>query len=165
MSTLHNSLTLNQELTALTRLSRLGRLRYFLYSSTIPQLAFVALFPLTLESHNILRPLSLILSNALGMPFFWGILLGRHITAIIAYCAFLVFLTIRRLHDFEYGAWASIVLAFPIINLTLCFIPGSVDSNKFGAAPAPNSRNVWIIAVFAAVLSSMVFPIVFSKYA
>jgi uncharacterized membrane protein YhaH (DUF805 family) len=63
----------------------------------------------------------------------------------------------RRLNDLNRSGWWFLLFIIPIVNLFfaiyLIFFPGSSESNKFGAAPVPNTVGVLILAwMFPAIM-------------
>ena len=52
----------------------------------------------------------------------------------------------RRLHDLDKTGWLQLILFVPLLGLLmllyLTFAPGTDGDNRFGPAPAPNSRGV-----------------------
>jgi len=53
----------------------------------------------------------------------------------------LAVMTRRRLHDFDIGGWWTLMLLFPILQfiflIYMVVAPGTPQTNRFGAVPAP----------------------------
>jgi uncharacterized membrane protein YhaH (DUF805 family) len=62
----------------------------------------------------------------------------------------------RRLHDLGRTSWFAALLLVPVVNLFiglwLVVVRGNRDANRFGPAPAPNSRAVLVLAWLVPVL-------------
>ena len=56
-------------------------------------------------------------------------------------------MTIRRLHDFDLSGWWSLLALIPVVPIALVFIPGKMEANRFGPAPAPNPTGLKVVAV------------------
>ena len=65
-------------------------------------------------------------------------------------------LLIRRVHDYDEGAWYAVLILIPIINLYVMFAPGSPMPNRFGEQPPRAS-----IPIRAVAISSIVLPFTF----
>lgn len=81
----------------------------------------------------------------------WSLLAGRGV-GIISF-VFLLLLPVawvaihrRRLNDLDKTGWLQLILFVPPLSpfmaLYLTFFPGTDGDNRFGPAPAPNSRGV-----------------------
>ncbi|MDR2884436.1 MAG: DUF805 domain-containing protein [Deferribacteraceae bacterium] len=70
--------------------------------------------------------------NLLGLPIVAAIL------SLVLYCA-AICPTIKRLHDRDRSGWFALLLLVPLVNLWIaievCFLRGTVGSNRFGADP------------------------------
>lgn len=56
----------------------------------------------------------------------------------------------RRLHDLGHTRWIALGLVIPVINIPLILLllgaPGNTGPNRYGPAPAPNTRAVIVLA-------------------
>ena len=61
------------------------------------------------------------------------------IIIVITAIANIIFLKIRRMHDFDYRGWWLLLLFIPFVNfiitLVIIFTPGTKGPNRFGKAP------------------------------
>jgi uncharacterized membrane protein YhaH (DUF805 family) len=111
---------------------RIGRLRYFTYSSVVA-LAVVMIAGV------------IILLCSPGMAM---LMLGlTYLTFIPA----IFILMIRRLNDLDRSGWYSLGTIIPFVNVALAlyasFARGSQGANHYGPAPVPNSRATVMAAV------------------
>ncbi|MGH8493028.1 MAG: DUF805 domain-containing protein [Moraxellaceae bacterium] len=123
---------------------RIGRVRYFAYSCIV-QFILIALVGIAAAV--------LIPALATSPENSTGVLLLIYIPLFAA--AFVM--AKRRLNDLNQTGWLSLLLVIPLINLIiaiyLMFWPGSKGSNKYGAAPTPNSGRVILFGVAAPILA------------
>lgn len=106
------------------RIGRMGRLRYFFFvilAIVIPAVAINS----TVEVIDFNNPYS---------AFFIAIALYALVVLTL-----LIYLTIKRCHDFNKPGFYSLFLILPISILAFCFIPGTDGANKYGSEPEPNS--------------------------
>ena len=117
---------------------RIGRKRYFVYSTILPALVFWAFATIgALVSY---------------MPFASGSLFYGVIgIAIIAAVWMMVRLTIQRCHDFNQGKLLALLAVIPFANIVFALIPGTNGLNSYGEVPKPAS---WIfkLSFYALVL-------------
>ena len=77
------------------------------------------------------------------------------IVAIVAVINVL-FVKIRRLHDFNFSAWWIILTLIPVIGevwlFFVLFIPGSFDMNRYGVPPRENTGSDYLYLLFAPVV-------------
>jgi len=68
----------------------------------------------------------------------------------------LAVMTRRRLHDFDVGGWWTLMLLFPILQfiflIYMVVAPGTADTNRFGAVPAPADFGVKLGAALGCIL-------------
>lgn len=76
------------------------------------------------------------------------------------FAAILISLAIKRVHDFDEGAWFALLLIVPLANLYLVFEPGSPIPNKYGAVPQESSLGIKILAVLAVIWPVLVLPLI-----
>jgi uncharacterized membrane protein YhaH (DUF805 family) len=77
------------------------------------------------------------------------------IAMFAAYAALFVIqilLTIQRSHDFNTSGWLCLLIFIPLVNLLFWFIPGTPDSNRYGAPPPPNTMGTIVIALILPVV-------------
>lgn len=106
------------------RIGRIARLRYFIFvllTIIIPAVAITS----AVEVINFNNPYT---------TFFLVIALYTLIVLSI-----LIYLTIKRCHDFNKPWFYSFFLLLPISILAFCFIPGTDGNNKYGSQTEPNS--------------------------
>lgn len=112
---------------------RLGRVRYFAYSSSVGLIFGVLGLMLAL----------LLIKNG---PEYLGFATIVYLPALLA-----IFVIIkRRLNDLDASGWLALLALVPLINLGLTlwlmFGRGSAGANSYGPPPVPNSRRVKILA-------------------
>lgn len=119
------------------RLSRLALLARYLIVTIISYLliGLVIFAAVSLSGSNF--------ENLMASEDFSAIgLIGAIPLVVIVVLMFVVsiFLTIKRLHDFNRSGWFSLVLLIPLVNvlfmLVLFFWPGSKSANRFGGVRA-----------------------------
>ena len=76
--------------------------------------------------------------------------------SVFVYFVFSGALLIRRVHDYDEGAWYALLILIPIINLYVMFAPGSPMPNRFGEQPQPASMPIRVLAI-----SYIALPFVF----
>ncbi len=69
------------------------------------------------------------------------------IAILIAQIAFMVFWTIRRVHDSNLSGWFTLLFILPLINFVIWLIPGTDGPNRFGLKPPPNGTGVIVMAL------------------
>ncbi|MEE9328391.1 MAG: ankyrin repeat domain-containing protein [Cocleimonas sp.] len=106
------------------RIGRMGRLRYFFFV-----VLAIAIPILILKSTA-----AVIDFNNPYTPLF--IIIALYSLIVIS---LLIFLTIKRCHDFNKPAFYSLSLILPISILAFIFIPGTNGNNQYGSKPLPNS--------------------------
>lgn len=112
---------------------RIGRLRYIAYCTILGLLLF---------------PVVLVLS--LLTAYVWEGLAFLMYVAIIPFFVLSFVMARRRLHDLDASGWWIIALFVPLLNFGVgiwmtCFA-GKEGINRFGPAPAPNTRTIRIFA-------------------
>jgi uncharacterized membrane protein YhaH (DUF805 family) len=108
---------------------RLARMPYFLYGLVLGVIwvAFV---------HFVLKPYinPYLQENNFSWWAFAAIMLYAVVTFWISFA-----LVIKRLHDYDYNGWWSLLNLIPLVNLIfglfLLFYPGTKGSNRFGPPP------------------------------
>lgn len=143
------------ETRAISPKGRFGRIQYLAYSMGI-SLPFMLAFGLLGA-----------VSAAMGENAKIVIDVGT----IVLYAIFLPFsfiFVIRRLHDFNWSGWASLLIIIPIVNaifgLALLFVPGTKGANKFGQPPRPAGRlagvavTLFILSAVIGVLAAIAIP-------
>lgn len=77
-------------------------------------------------------------------------------TLTLAYVFISLRISAQRLHDLNWSAWMLLLHLVPMANLALyasmAFMPGTPGINRYGPAPAPNSRSVKLLAWIAMIL-------------
>ena len=137
---------------------RLGRVRYFAYSSSV---GFV---------FGVLALLLAFLLMSYGKEYI-GFATVVYIPALLA----MFVITKRRLNDLDASGWLAALTLIPLVNLGLTlwlmFGRGSEGANSYGPPPVPNSTRVKVLAwavvlgpfvlacVATLVLTQMGFPI------
>ncbi|WP_167758772.1 DUF805 domain-containing protein [Zemynaea arenosa] len=121
---------------------RIGRLRYFAYSSLCGMMGMT----LSLLSMPLL-PVSQALALTLIFAGYAAMLASGFVQAR------------RRLQDLDQPGWMAILLLIPFLNMVvwawLQFASGSADANRFGLPPAPNSDKVVAAAVAAFIIPAL----------
>lgn len=121
---------------------RIGRLRYFAYSS----LCGMAGMTLSL----------------LAMPL---LAVSQALALTLVFAGYAVMLSAgfvqarRRLQDLDQPGWMAILLLVPFLNVVvwawLQFASGSADPNRFGPPPGPNTDKVVAAAVAAFIVPAL----------
>jgi uncharacterized membrane protein YhaH (DUF805 family) len=120
---------------------RIGRVRYLAYGLAMNLVLVLCLFVVAL------------LGGGVGDGSVTELLYG------VAALAMAVVLGRRRFHDLGRSGWFTLLLLVPVVNLFvslwLIFVRGNDGANRFGPAPAPNTRGVlvlaWMIPLIAVV--------------
>lgn len=124
MNYAYNSTQRYSDVDVLSTEGRIGRKRYFLYSTILPLLVFWAI--------SAIAALATYLPVANDLMFYS--IMG------VAACAaiyMMVYLTIQRCHDFNRsGAWAVFAL-IPFANIIFSLIRGTNGLNSYGEVPIP----------------------------
>ncbi len=62
----------------------------------------------------------------------------------------------RRLNDMNYSGWFGLLMIIPLVSLILTlmlmFVPGTKETNNFGAKPSPNSILLTIVGLILPVI-------------
>lgn len=138
MNYINNSDQRYSDVDVLSTQGRIGRKRYFVYSTILPVLIFWAI--------------ATVAALASYLPFasnsvFYGIMgLG-----IIAAVWMMVHLTIQRCHDFNKSSSMAILAIVPFANVIFSLIPGTNGLNSYGEVPNPAT---WLfkISFYALIL-------------
>ena len=125
---------------------RIDRTRYLVFSIGISVVFYISAALLS----AVLLPLELFLEDetkrAMSMTIFSLII----IPIILLFFLFMLSLSIRRIHDFNYTGWLCLLILLPIVNilfsLMLFALPGTQGTNRFGYQPPPTSRPMKITA-------------------
>ncbi len=130
---------------------RIGRLRYLAYSiggnlvSMVVMVTLTALF--AAMSDPVLIGDQVIMADPAAMT---PLAMALNGIAVIAATVVTVIFVRRRLNDLNRTGWWFLLFLIPIVNLLfvvyLVFFPGTDGLNDYGAAPAPNSIGVKILA-------------------
>ncbi|MGK0270291.1 MAG: uncharacterized membrane protein YhaH (DUF805 family) [Cocleimonas sp.] len=124
MNYINNSDQRYSDVDVLSTQGRIGRKRYFVYSTILPVLIFWAIA--TVAALVSYLPFA---SNSA----FYGIMgLG-----IIATVWMMVHLTIQRCHDFNKSNSMAILAIVPFANVIFSLIPGTNGLNSYGEVPKP----------------------------
>lgn len=111
---------------------RIGRARYLAYGLALNLLLVLCLFIVAL------------LGGGVGDGSFTELVYGA------AALAMAIVLGRRRFHDLGRSGWFTLLLLVPVVNLFvslwLIVVRGNPNANRFGPAPAPNTRGVLIMA-------------------
>jgi uncharacterized membrane protein YhaH (DUF805 family) len=136
---------------------RIGRVRYLAYGIGAAMLMVIPMVIL------------MSIAAAAGKMGLMGFL-----TVVMYAASFAISIIIarRRLHDLDASGWLSILVLIPIVNffvgLWLLFGAGTQGSNRFGPAPAPNSRGVvavaWLIPVVMVVIIGIMAAVAIPAY-
>ncbi|MES2742250.1 MAG: DUF805 domain-containing protein [Pseudomonadota bacterium] len=132
---------------------RIGRLRYLSYSTGVSVLLLV-----------VGMVLALLLSMITPMLGFAALMLC--LPAGIA----LVAIIVRRLHDLDRSGWWAVLSVVPLASLVLSywimFVAGSEGSNRYGPAPAANTRGVVagafgipVFVIITAIVAALSIPV------
>lgn len=143
------------ETRAISPKGRFGRLQYLAYSMGISLLAMLAFGMFGA------------VSAAMGANAKTVIDIGT----LVIYAVFLPFtfiFVIRRLHDFNWSGWFSLLFIIPILNaifgLALLFVPGTKGANKYGQPPRPAGRlagvaaAIFVLFIVGGVLAAIAIP-------
>ncbi len=128
---------------------RLGRVRYFYYSTLVGVVGMIGIM------------LASLLINI--SPLVAGIIIAALYIAMIVLG---VFLAIQRSHDLNKSGWLSLLLLVPFAFLYFYFAPGSKGTNHYGAQPPANSKGViagaiaipLVMIVLMGILSAIAIP-------
>ena len=88
-----------------------------------------------------------------AMGFTGVVTLAAIIPALVLYLSYVV----RRVHDFNATGWFAIAVGLPVINLTLCFVPGNLIDNDYGPPPEPTGKKTMAVGVIGALLIAAVW--------
>lgn len=114
---------------------RLGRMRFFVYNTSVSLLIIPAMIPMMMATRDMGG------ASGVGMALFF-------ILYIFAFVMSVIF-AVRRFHDVDLSGWFYLVMFIPIVSffmaLYLLFAPGTPASNRFGLQPIPNSQGVKVI--------------------
>lgn len=112
---------------------RIGRVRCLAYGCALGLLLAVGLAAGTAAAGNNGAAFALVQLLGLAGAVALGIVVGG-----------------RRLHDMGYRRWLALLSLVPGVNLLfglwLLLAPGDAGANRFGPAPAPNTRAVVLLA-------------------
>ena len=106
---------------------------FFKTSSRLGRVRYLGLFSLWLSVWIV----GVLLFQAFpNYGFLWKAMIG---ILFVVGAINLLFLQIRRLHDFDYRGWWLLLGGIPLLGqlltLAIFFIPGSTSSNRFGNPP------------------------------
>lgn len=120
------------------RLTFLGWNCLLLIANLLIGLIFISFMPNTIEA-IFKNPNSLVVQAVFILPN-------------IVFFAFTILFSIKRLHDFNFTGWMSLLLLIPFVNfffvIFLIFIPGSATYNNYGE---PRDTQTWE-SILAAIL-------------
>ena len=131
MNYTNDSIQRYSDVDVLSTQGRIGRKRYFVYSTIFPALVFWAIA--TIGALVSYLPM-------VNESLFYGIL-G---VALFAAAWMLVHLTIQRCHDFNRGNSLAFLAVIPFANIVFALIPGTNGLNSYGEVPMPAS---WVFKV------------------
>jgi uncharacterized membrane protein YhaH (DUF805 family) len=83
---------------------------------------------------------------------------GQHAVRLLGAAASVAVVVVggRRLHDLGHTRWFTLGLLIPVLNIPIVLLllgaPGNIGPNRFGPAPAPNSRGLLAVAWAVPVL-------------
>ena len=136
---------------------RIGRLRYLAYSVGMMFLVALAMIPLA--------GVSAMTGNTEGMSPIGMLAMALLYLALIVLS---VMFAKRRLNDLDRSGWWLLLNFVPVVNILLSlymvFFPGTAGSNKWGAAPGPNSLGVQILGwsmpvlMLLGIVAAMILP-------
>lgn len=115
---------------------RMGRARYIAYS--LGGIVLLVMF---------------VFLAALGLQLAgqFGALLYVLICVVLFYCLLPIYfaiLTVKRVHDFNFGGWLALLLLVPVVNpLLFWFLPGTDGDNAYGPEPQDEPFFVKLLAV------------------
>lgn len=143
-----------------THQGRIGRMRYFVYSSVVSLAIFAALAVAALVLFLVGGLLSLI-----GLPVEVlsgiGILIGV-VLYIVAIVQIVRWVALRRLHDLGLSGWMLLLMLVPLVNfifgLYMIFAPSKQEENQWGTPPGENPQ--WVKVLFWIFIGLTVLSIV-----
>lgn len=136
---------------------RIGRLRYFAYSSIYTVVFYIAILVVVLAFGGFAG------SGSEGPG---AAMIGAMVLLYIALFVGVAALIRRRLHDLGKTAWMGLLIIVPLVNfffaLYLLFAKGDEGANDYGARPIKNHGGLWVIAfapiLFVGILAAAAIP-------
>jgi len=133
--------------------------RLFCWNGRIGRVRFVAFSLLGIPLALLFGVLSGIAVGVLGLRSYFdspGSVQAMGVAIIMIPVLVLAVMTRRRLHDFDIGGWWTLMLLFPILQfiflIYMVVAPGTPDTNRFGAVPAPADFGVKLGAAIGCAL-------------
>ena len=120
---------------------RMGRKKYFFYSTAIPLILFWS-FSTLLDSIGGTSPL---------LSALFGAIIASTMIIIVR-------LSILRCHDFNASGWYAVLSLIPLASIIFALIPGNNGINSYGEAAEPASKlvaNTSIILAIALIAMSL----------
>ncbi len=124
MNYVSDSIQRYSDVDILSTQGRIGRKRYFVYSTVIPALVFWAIASVAGLVSYLPFTTTAIFYAIMGI-------------AIIATMLMMVRLTIQRCHDFNKNSSVAVLALIPFANIIFALIPGTNGLNSYGEVPKP----------------------------
>lgn len=143
-----------------SRYGRLGRMRYFVYNIVASLMMYGVILGITM-----MEPIFGSASGALGTIF----IIIAIVVAIVG-LALSLYLTRRRLNDFDASGWWMLLMFVPYLNfifsLVVWFVPGSTGTNSYGLPAPPNTPNIkriFFACIGLVVIALLSIPVMLSS--
>jgi uncharacterized membrane protein YhaH (DUF805 family) len=112
---------------------RLGRLRYFTWTTFAGVFGFIAM--------------------GICIGFLPSLKIPVLVVGVLALCAFVLAADVRRLHDMGLSGWWMLLFFVPAVGFVFQFVlwfkGGTPGENEYGLPPPPNSAGVKVLGVLA----------------
>lgn len=143
---------------------RLGRARYMAYMLSLFLIVWLGGGLITALTISTLRDQDPVGFGA-GIVIVMAVVYGSLFVGLFT-------LTVRRINDFGYSGWLSLLLLVPFVNvllfLLLWILPGSKGVNRYGPPPPGNGGGVIFMAVLLPIMLlaviSMIAAIAIPQY-